>query len=176
MVVSEGAILFFQPGSGVWYTSDAGQTWTEHFQHYNYPSNTDPNTPYKAALPITNGEPGLGYVGTHGVYVSFGFTGIFEIASPYDATALAPSQWKLLAGSPARSVTMIDDGVSLYASDLSDNSGKSYYVAPVDTGTPWQQMAPGGGARGAGTFSYDPGHHLVYSANWGAGLWRVTSR
>jgi hypothetical protein len=176
MVVSEGAILFFQPGSGVWYTNDDGQTWVEHFQWYNFPGNTDPNDPYNAALPTTNGGPGLGYVGTRGIYVSFEATGVFEVAAPYDATGLVPSAWKLLAGSPAEGATMIDDGVSLFASALSDTSGQSYYSAPVGTGTPWQQMARGGGGRGAGTFSYDVGHHLVYSANWGAGLWRLTSR
>jgi hypothetical protein len=176
IIVSGGAILFVQPGSGVWYTNDDGQTWVEHFQWYNYPGNTDPNDPYNSALPITHAGPGWGYVGTQGVYISFDSTGIFEIAAPYDATTLTPSQWTLLQGSPGEGAILIDDGVSLFASSASDTSGRSYYSAPVGAGTPWQQMAPGGGARGAATFAYNAGHHVVYSANLAGGLWRLTSR
>jgi hypothetical protein len=72
-------------------------------------------------------------------------------------------------------VTVTDDGVNLYASDPYDTSGKSYYLAPVGAGTPWQQMGPAGGARGALAFSYDAGNHVLYSANLGGGLWRLTS-
>jgi hypothetical protein len=102
--------------------------------------------------------------------------GIFEIAAPYDAGTLLPSAWSFLQGSPGEGAILIDDGVNLFASTAEDTSGQSYYSAPVGAGTPWQRMAPAGGARGAYSFADDVGHHVVYSSNLAGGLWRLTSR
>jgi hypothetical protein len=175
IIVSGEAMYYIHPIAGVFYTSDGGSTWSLHFQLYNYPANQQPNY-YNPALPTTYGGSGLGYVGAGGIYLSFGATGIYRVAAPYDATTLAPSNWELLSGSPGAGGAIIDDGVNLYESWLYDYGGQPCYRAPLSAGTPWTQMPAVGQGRGAGTFSYDAGSHVLYSANWGAGLWRLVTR
>jgi hypothetical protein len=176
MIVAGGVMLYLHPSAGVFYTNNDGASWTKQFQWYNYPG-TSPPTVYNSAFPTTYGSPGLGYVGTKGIYISFDSTGVFEIPAPYNVTTLKAADWQLLKGSPSVTggLAMIDDGTTLYGSGLNDSSGQPYHSAPVTAGTPWTQMPAKGVARGASTFSYDASHHVVYSANWGAGLWRLVS-
>jgi hypothetical protein len=92
-------------------------------------------------------------------------------------TGLSPAVMPL-ANSP--SVTqIIDDGVSLFASN---NLGQTapFWTAKLANTTAWMQMPDkicvGSVCRGSNELAYDSVHHVVYSANWGSGLWRLVTR
>jgi hypothetical protein len=95
---------------------------------------------------------------------------------PYQ-TGLSPAVMPL-ANSP--SVTqIIDDGVSLYASN---NLGQNapFFTATLANTTAWTQMPDkicvNTVCRGSNELAYDAVHHVIYSANWGSGLWRLVTR
>jgi hypothetical protein len=154
-VVDANQIFFFHP-SGLWYTSDGGKTWVQHFESYKAP---------------LGGPPWTFYMGTNGaLYLGVGITGIFRIQAskaPIDASA-----WALIPGSP-QPTAMVDDGKNLYASSGYDMSGHPIYSASLGDLTKWSSMTSTGMSRGTGAFSYDRGHGVLYSANWQAGLWRL---
>ena len=92
-------------------------------------------------------------------------------------TGLSPAV-TALAGSP-QAVAIIDDGVSLFASTSSTQS-QPFWTAPLSDATAWTQMPDaicvGSLCRGSNELAYDADHHIVYSASWGAGLWRLVTR
>lgn len=87
----------------------------------------------------------------------------------------AGSKWAQIPNSPNTSV-LIDDGTNLIATYSADSSGQPFYSAPLsDLGT-WTHMQSVSIVRGSNMFAFDSNHHVVYSANWGAGLWRLVTQ
>jgi hypothetical protein len=136
--------------SGGWYTADEGQTWTKVI----------PDTFYSSYAGSTDLAPD----GT--LYLS-GANSIYKSQSnPLGKT------WTKIDGSP-RTTVIIDDGMSLFASG-SWADANPVYTSMVSNSATWTNMKHTG--RGANQLAYDAGHHIVYAANWGNGLWRLVTR
>jgi hypothetical protein len=91
------------------------------------------------------------------------------------AGASVGAVWEPLPGSPNNVVAMVSDGERLYAGRLGFDRQRFYFSAPLDDLTSWTQLELET-TRGPNQMAYDPVHHVVYSANYGAGLWRFVSR
>jgi hypothetical protein len=115
-----------------------------------------------------------GYVGSDdNVYLGVGNTGI--IVSPRAQIDGSGSSWTKLPNSPI-ATAIIDDGVSLFASNGWDMSGQPFYRAPLGNPGAWTQMKSPSVVSGGNPMVYDSAHHIVYSANWSGGLWRLVTR
>jgi hypothetical protein len=90
-------------------------------------------------------------------------------------TGLSPAVMPLT--NAPQGTQIIDDGVDVYAST---GQGMPFWKAPLVDTTSWTQMPDmicmRGVCRGANQMAYDPTHHIIYAANWGAGLWRLVTR
>jgi len=160
----------FTAVAGTWYTADGGAHWTQLVVQAVY-----------GAYGGTNhiGPDGTLYMAGNKMYVSPAAPASdppFAIATGQKPTALA--------NSPSTTV-MIDDGVTLFASLTSSTSMHPFWTAPLAAPTTWTQttdticghgMVPSGNCRGSNQLAYDSAHHIIYSANWGAGLWRMVTR
>jgi hypothetical protein len=76
---------------------------------------------------------------------------------------------------------LVDDGVNLYATPSYAYNPQEFYKASLSNPTAWTQMpdkicGSNGKCRGADEMAYDGAHHVVYAANWAAGLWRLVTR
>jgi photosystem II stability/assembly factor-like uncharacterized protein len=68
---------------------------------------------------------------------------------------------------------IIGDGQSLYAGG---GSKPLLQTSPAADGNAWTGITPPDGmTSGPAMFAYDSGHHLLYSANGPAGLWRMVT-
>jgi hypothetical protein len=160
----------FTAGAGIWYTSDVGAHWKQVVAQYIQGS-------YSGMTHITS--DGTLYIGGNNVFVSAAAPGAdppFALAAGKNPTALAKS--------PAATV-IVDDGVSLFASLTPSTNTRPFWTAPLSAPTAWTQMpdticgtgnVPSGNCRGSNEMAYDSAHHVLYSANWGAGLWRLVTR
>jgi hypothetical protein len=118
--------------------------------------------------------------------VYFGSDGNFYLASPTgvfvpNGQPLGTS-WKMLANSPSAS-SLIDDGVNLYATFAWDGTGayangnsQVFYQAPLNQLSNWTPTPSPPLVRGGYEFAYDSAHHVVYSANFVGGLWRLVTQ
>jgi hypothetical protein len=79
--------------------------------------------------------------------------------------------WSSIPGSPKAS-GITSDGTNLYASFYNDFSGKPMFTALQSAPTKWSNMPTPTLQHGAGFVAYDPDHHVLYAAFFGAGLWR----
>ncbi len=81
-----------------------------------------------------------------------------------------------LASAP-QGTQIVDDGVDVYASTA---QSAPFWKAPLSGTSSWTQMPDmicrSGVCRGSNQMAYDAVHHVIYSANWGAGLWRLATR
>ena len=138
--------------AGAWFTGDAGQTWTKVVaDSFNaaYPGST-----------VLAPDGTLYLTGTGAVYASH--------SNPLGSTFAA------IANSPRASV-ITHDGVNLFASNAW-GSPQPNWSAPLANPSIWTHMPSPAMSRGSNQLAYDSGHHIVYSANWGAGLWRLVTR
>jgi hypothetical protein len=72
---------------------------------------------------------------------------------------------------------MIGDGKRLFGAERDSTSDRQpYFTSPESDGLTWTTFATPLTAHGALYFAYDPDHHLLYSANTGAGLWRMVTQ
>jgi hypothetical protein len=82
---------------------------------------------------------------------------------------------------------LVDDGVSLFGTPSYGYNAQEFYTAPLSDLSNWTQMPDsicspdnpsmgGSTCRGANEMAYDAAHHVVYAANWHAGLWRLVTR
>jgi len=160
----------FTAGAGTWYTGDGGAHWNQVVPQYVAGS-------YGGTNHV--GPDGTLYIGGNKVFVSPAAPASdppFTLATGQNPTALA--------NSPAATV-IVDDGVSLFASLTPSTNARPFWTAPLASPTAWTQMAdricsdgtaPSGACRGSNAMAYDSAHHVIYSANWGAGLWRLVTR
>jgi hypothetical protein len=147
-----GPSSYIYGGDGGWYTGNGGETWTKVISDsFNaaYPGSTD------------IAPDGAIYIaGTGLVYSSH--------------TTPIGSSWTAIPGSPRTSV-IINDGVRLFASNAWGGPQPNW-TAPLNNPSAWKQMPSPTMSRGGNELAYDATHHIVYSANWAAGLWRVVTR
>ncbi len=82
--------------------------------------------------------------------------------------------WNLIPGSPP-ATSVVCSGAALYAGYMFAKGAGVVWSAPEDNPTSWTQMAtPVMGTNGGPWhLGYDPGHHLLFSADHLSGLWRT---
>jgi hypothetical protein len=174
-------------GAGVHYTGDGGATWTLVMAFIDATSYAG------STLILSNGKLLIG--NSQGpVFYSAAAPEQkppFAIAQapslpvpmprlPYQ-TGLMPAVMPL-ANAPSIT-TFADDGVNIYGSNSPSASGESasaFWVTPRSDLTAWKQMPDSickdSICRPSNEMAYDSVNHIVYSANWGAGLWRLVAK
>jgi hypothetical protein len=142
--------------TGGWFTDDAGESWTKVIEGVHY------------------GVYGGGvHFGSDGAaYLGMANQGVFR--SVASGGAALGAEWSLIPGSP-QAALVIDDGTRIYASYLHDLGGQPFWSAPLGDQTTWTNMPSATIGRGSGMWGYAPTHHLIYSANLGAGVWRLAT-
>jgi len=181
-ILGPSSYLVLSPG-GVHFTADGGATWTlvvAQIDATSYAGSThilpdgtlyigDSAGPifYSAASPTQNPPFALYQAPTLPVPLP---------RLPF-TTGLSPAVMPL--GNSPQVTQIIDDGVSLYGSN-NLGPGAPFFTAKLTDTTTWTQMpdeiCAGAVCRGSNEMAYDAVHHIVYSANWAAGLWRLVTR
>jgi hypothetical protein len=181
-ILGPSSYVVLSPG-GVHFSADGGATWTLVVAEID-------NTSYAGSTHILpDGTLYLGDSGgslyysapapTHAPPFALYQAPTLPVASPRlpFQTGLSPAV-QPLANSP-HVTQIVDDGISLFASD-SFAQAAPFYTAQLSDTTTWTQMpdkiCSGDVCRGSNEMAYDVAHHVVYSANWGAGLWRLVTR
>jgi hypothetical protein len=167
--------------SGVYYTGDGGSTWTLVLAEID-------TTTYSGATHIL--PDGTLYIGDSAgnIYYSSPASGETPPFAIYQAPTLPVPQPRLpyqtglapavmpLTNSP-QGTAIVDDGVNVYTSTA---TSPPFWKAPLSNTTSWTQMPDticnGSVCRGSSEMAYDATHHVIYSANWGSGLWRLVTR
>ena len=146
--------------NGTWRTADAGATWTK-----------------VSAFNITHGGHQLYYASTGYVYGGF---------AQYPARSNDNGvTWEQLTNFPySYYYSVYGDGTNLYTqlAFTGDNAGQGpqpYYTSLETDGKSWAPYDPnhtGAQTFGDGPFMmlYDPGHQIMYSANWNSGFWALS--
>jgi hypothetical protein len=132
---------------GAWYTDDSGQTWSQ------VAPGLHPGDLYRTAA-------GMYYAGTdYGIY-----------RSPDGKT------WSAVQGAPIV-FAAAGDGTQLFGGQRYLNgSSQPYFTSPESDGATWTPLASPSMTAGVVFVAYDAKHHVLYSANQAAGLWRVVTR
>jgi hypothetical protein len=145
--------LFSSQSNGMWLTADSGATWQQ-----------------VPGASISHGSGQL--VRTSNGYFLGSADGV--LYSPDGASwSLVPNSGALIAG-------MTTDGTTLWASNAypygigqHPAAFEPYYTAKVSDPQTWTKFTSPQMTSGGGHMAYDPDHHLLYSANYWEGLWRV---
>jgi hypothetical protein len=170
-ILGSTSIILSGP-AGIWYTGNSGTSWKQI-----------------VAQGFTANYAGSTHVGSNGVLFigannNAGPNGIFTAAaasgsSPPFATASGLLSVTGLSKAPPSTV-IIDDGLNLYATNTAGDDSQPVWTAPLAAPTTWKQMPDkmcnGSTCRGSNEMAYDAVHHVIYSASWGAGLWRLVSQ
>jgi photosystem II stability/assembly factor-like uncharacterized protein len=184
-ILGSSAYLIVSP-DGVWYTGDAGATWTLVVAEIV-------NASYNGSTYI--GPDGTLYIGDNAgpVFVSSPASGQTPPFAVYQAPTLPVPQPRLpyqtglspavmlLANSP-QVTQIIDDGVSLYAAPSPTTTGTStsFWTALLSNTKAWTQMpdkiCANNMCQGSNELAYDSVNHIIYSASGSAGLWRLVTR
>lgn len=152
--------LFGTYSSGLWLTTDRGATWSNVT-----PSGGSGSTAGKTiCVPF---YPNL----VDGRYYLPAMEGILRSTSGDGRT------WSLLPNSGGRSVGFAMGGGYMYSAD---QWSTTYHVASESDSTKWSTLPGQPSAAlptnlGAPYLAYDPAHHVLYSANFAGGLWRVVT-
>jgi hypothetical protein len=140
--------LFGAPGSGLYYTSDAGAHWQQK----------------------------MGYPGCHG-FGKLIHTGDKYFLPCWGGVAQSSNgiDWQVIEGSP-RAIALELAQDTLYASFVVDSAPSPFYSAPVANPKTWSTVATGHTfPGGAFELSYDSSHHVLYAADFAGGLWRAVT-
>jgi len=159
---TEGQVVYFLDNSSTWLwgsssnnfwrTTNAGATWAQI-------------TPV-----IKDAHP-------QGSQIIRAADGTFYLAAS-DGVFRSPdgASWSLIAGTGPLAGGLASDGTTLYLSNNYYFSYGSnlhpYFTAPAAAGAPWTPLTSPGLSSG-GQLAYDGAHHLLYSANFQAGFYRV---
>jgi photosystem II stability/assembly factor-like uncharacterized protein len=155
----------YTAGAGIWYTGDGGTTWTQIAPQYIMGS-------YAGTTMIA--PDGTLYIGGNNLFTSAAAAGQVP---PFDLDK--SKMITKLANSPNANV-LVTDGVNIYAGPTPGTVMQPYWTAPLSDPTNWthmpDQICGHLGCRGPNEMAYDPNHHVIYSANWGAGIWRLVTQ
>lgn len=144
--------LWGSQSNGLWRTADAGASWV---------AVTDDEAQGHAGGQLYRASDGTFYLPV--------LAGILR--SP-DGIA-----WTTVENSGSVMMGMTGNGTTMWASrgfpwDPSDDLYQPFWTSAEADGLTWTQM-PSPMLSNGGQLEYDADHHLLYSANLGAGLWRV---
>jgi hypothetical protein len=143
VVLGPTTFLYAGPADGLWYTSDSGDNWEKVAENANCMGN---------------------YVADDGTAYLCAMSGI--LTSPDWHT------WTPLQNAP-KCTGMTSDGVNLYVSHQNDYFEHPFWTAPLSSPTSWTDMDSMSITDGGGyTMGYDADHHVIYSANMLAGMYR----
>lgn len=140
--------LFGGPSYGLYYTDDAGATYQKK----------------------------LDYPGCHG-FGKLIDTGNGWVLPCWGGIATSPNaiDWEIVQGSP-HTLALERAGDTLFASFVIDDSGNPFWSASVTDPTHWTTVKTDHTfGAGAFEFSYDSNHHILYTADFSGGLWRVVT-
>jgi hypothetical protein len=63
----------------------------------------------------------------------------------------------------------------LFSTFQNNTSGQPFYSSPETSPATWAKVMTPTMSQGGSGMDYDPDHHILYSSNYGAGLWRVVT-
>lgn len=147
--------LFSSASNGLWLSKDRGATW--------------------AQVPMAQVAHGSGQL----VRMSDG--SFFMAAANGILHSSDGETWNLIPNSGSLDMGLATDGTTLWASEAfpynpnqRPTPAQHYWQASVANPTAWTRMSGAPSLSSGGTWlSYDPDHHILYSANYWDGLWRV---
>jgi hypothetical protein len=156
----------YTSANGGWFTGDSGATWKLAVcWQGNATGCAEINGGVRPAVLLSDGAAYLGALNT-GLFVSHA-----------RLTALPPvllgQTWERVEGAPQAS-DIGDDGTSIYTS-VDTRDGQPFSTAKFSDASRWTRMASIPVSRGATMNAHDSAHHLFYSANSGAGLFRLVT-
>jgi hypothetical protein len=180
-ILGPSSYIALSPG-GVHFTSDGGATWTLVVAQIDYASYAGSThiLPDGTLLIGNSGGPLFASAPAPGKMPPFALYQAPTLPVPQPrlpfTTGLAPAVMQI-ANAP-QGTQILDDGVDVYASTMSQTS--PFWKAALADTTSWTHMPDaicrGSVCRGANQMAYDAVHHVIYAANWGAGLWRLVTR
>jgi hypothetical protein len=146
--------LWGSQSNGLWRTTDAGASWQ---------AVTDKMAQGHGAGQMYRSKSGVFYLPV--------LNGILRSADGID-WAIVPSSGTVMAG-------LTGNGTTMYASrgfpwDPSTNLYLPFWSSPENDGQHWTQM-PSPMLSNGGELQFDSVHHILYSADGGAGFWRVVT-
>jgi hypothetical protein len=146
LVLGKTTFLYSAIFAGVFYTNDSGATWS------------------KVA------DSGSGN------QIYFSPTGAMFLGSNSGIkTSKDGRTWSTIPNSP-NAIALIGDGTNLFASFQNDFSGQPFYSAPEASPATWTNVKTPAIKQGGSVMAYDPDHHILYSSDYSAGLWRVVTK
>jgi hypothetical protein len=179
-ILGPTSYIALSPG-GVYFTSDGGGTWTlvlAEIDNASYAGSTHilPDGTLligNSAGPLYASAPAPGHAPPFALYQAPTLP-VPQPRLPF-TTGLSPAVTALTHG--PQGTQIVDDGVDVYAST---SQSPPFWKAPLSDTTSWTQMpdatCKSNVCRGSNQMAYDAVHHVIYSANWGAGLWRLATR
>jgi hypothetical protein len=141
---------------GMWRSTDSGATWKQLSGKHSIVHHQQLYRP-KLGVYFQTSVEGLIYSSDNGV------------------------SWSLLAGSPQAAVGVVGDGVTVFTSRAGPwavpggSPDKPYFTVSEanPTAQPMAKMESPMMVDGGLFMAYDPDHHIMYSSNFPAGVWRV---
>jgi len=158
-ILNESSWLFGAYSAGLWLTTDHGVTWRNVT-----PTGSTGSTAGKTLVLPFSPNP------VDGKYYLPSMEGVLQST---DATGTA---WSLIPKSGGRTVGLVMGEGNMYSSD---QWSPTYHVAALNAPTTWTTLAPPAGLaqdKGAPYLALDATHHILYSSNFAAGLWRVVTQ
>jgi hypothetical protein len=146
VVIGPTTFLYAAPFTGLFYTSDSGATWEK----------VAPDAFYQ----MHRASDGAMYLGS-------AQHGILRSTDGY--------KWDSIPDTPP-TTGITGGGGNLYASFQNDSSGHPFWTATEADPYTWKKMESPEVRSGGSILAYDGKHHILYSANYGSGLWRVVTR
>lgn len=158
-ILNESTWLFGAYSAGLWLTADHGATWRNVT-----PKGASGSTAGKTLVLPFSPNP------SDGKYYLPSMEGVLQSADTSGTT------WSLIPSSGGRTVGLVIGGGKMYSSD---QWSPSYHVASQSAPTTWTTF-PGPAElpqdKGAPYLALDAEHHILYSSNFAAGLWRVVTQ
>jgi hypothetical protein len=145
-ILGATTFVYSAPFGGLYYTKDSGATWET----------------------VANDSNGLVFTASTGkMYIGSDQHGILSSTDGH--------VWSPLQGSPSSIGAIKGDGTTLFATFQQDTGGQPFYTAPESNPTTWTNVKTPKMSGGGSGMDYDSDHHILYSSNYEAGLWRVVT-